>query len=424
MHLQDRLYSRGRFRHTDNQSKIKIYQECHYTCENCSGPLQPNCTTCSLYSHRHLTIDYQCLCDSAYIDKGLNNIISSLIAQPYILAICHHSCANSVNFGEINALFVLLHITQNVHADMDTMKYSKWCSISDLSCQKCVNGSLQSSSCEPLYFRILNNTQYCICQEGYMILEQHCKICQSCTCTCKIGYFDNGILECQSNYTHLKQNFQIFVQHALKQKLTLLVQFRIDFSIIKKFPCIAGFYSDVDKICYSLNSTIVKLHKIIKSYQISQFSNRFTIFKIAIAKMDIMIIVQPQNGKKWSYPCKLFQFSSKDCQLCSSKSRHNAPICDDSLCNIFNSQSILLSYLQGMKNGYFEAQQIHFFQCKNKCLTCSNTSTNCLQYKRDRVNISNCICVRAYYDNIANSVLILQNLQFARLAYHVWGIEC
>jgi len=71
-----------------------IILECHYTCENCNGPLQTNCTSCSSSSNRHLTSDKQCLCNKAYIDDGTNNINCLCILFNIIIfiVICHHTC--------------------------------------------------------------------------------------------------------------------------------------------------------------------------------------------------------------------------------------------------------------------------------------------------------------------------------------------
>ncbi|CAK58841.1 unnamed protein product (macronuclear) [Paramecium tetraurelia] len=49
--------------------------KCHYTCENCNGPLATNCTACSSSSFRNLSSDYQCLCNNSYIDTGTNDMV-------------------------------------------------------------------------------------------------------------------------------------------------------------------------------------------------------------------------------------------------------------------------------------------------------------------------------------------------------------
>ncbi|CAD8164366.1 unnamed protein product [Paramecium octaurelia] len=399
-------------------------KQCDISCLTCST-IATYCTSCDPLLNLNLSVQNECVCQANYFFNYTSKKCQA----------CNSTCKEC---KEMANQYISIKITLNVHAEMVFI------------CQKCMISSMQCSSCEPLYFRILNITQQCICQEGYYDIgiemcqkcNNICKTCQSTStycqscfeaeqhrilslnaCTCQIGYFDNGQFVCQ------KCSNSCLTCNGRKDNCTSCDtnQFRIDQSIIKKCPCMAGFYSDVDEICQKCNikcNTCQITKDNCTSCQISQFSNRFTIFKNCNCKDGYYDDGITLECKKCSYPCKICQISSTNCQLCSSKLRNIPPTCDcqigyfenhDSLCEPCQFQcqtcktiaSNCLTCKEGRvtklclcQDGYFEAQQILCIQCENKCLTCSNTSTNCLQCKGDRVNNPNCICPDGFYDDL------------------------
>ncbi|CAD8195626.1 unnamed protein product [Paramecium octaurelia] len=331
--------------------------KCHYTCENCNGPLASNCTTCSSSSFRYLTSDYQCLCKNSYIDSGTNDMVCKYN--------CHYSCSSCVLSAEdqctscpvsrqpdkAGTTFKCACKDSNYYSDGKSLE----CQACHFTCKTC-NGSLESNclTCNLTY------RQYsmfkCICPDGYFdigVLQ-----CNACHYTCRscYGSAQDQCLTCSSsNNREFKTNLCL-CQDTYMEKI-------VDDPMCYKcsYRC-ANCSGTID------NCTACPLY----SYRDQGTNNSCA----CPAKM-----YDPPNNPI-CIPCYV------NCLTCNGSQSNQCTSCYTQIMRQLDPSGLCVCMSKYYDVGTPECQP-----CSPYCLDCSNTPGHCISCKPDRYLQGNvCIC--------------------------------
>ncbi|CAK80488.1 unnamed protein product (macronuclear) [Paramecium tetraurelia] len=335
----------------------EICFRCHYTCENCNGPLATNCTTCSSSSKRHLTSDNQCLCNKSYNDTGTNDI--------NCLYICHYTCSDCDLSGEdqctscpatrqpdrIGTTFKCLCKDSHYFSDKTELE----CLECHFTCKTC-NGS-QNNNC------LTCNTTYrqlamfkCICPDGYYDIGLlQCSPCHYTCLTCFGPALDNCLTCASSNNREFKTNTCSCQNNYLEKQVG-------------------------DPMCYSC------------SYRCANCSG--TIDNCTSCPLYSYRDLGTNNS--CSCPAKTYdQPNNPICIVCHSTCL---------TCNGAQSNQCTSCYTQIMRqldssgsclcmSKYYDPGKPECIACSAYCLNCVSSADNCISCKPDRYlqgNVCNC----------------------------------
>ncbi|KAL4470078.1 hypothetical protein ABPG72_008737 [Tetrahymena utriculariae] len=191
--------------------------KCYYSCQNCSGPGQYDCTACDSLAYRTQGTQnsngtsYSCDCQVGYFDA----------AGQYACKNCPYDCKTCVR-NSVNQQCLTCDSTSNRQLNYitgrcdckpgyyeDPVLNQPTCLPCHASCSQCSAGtSSDCTQCSSVNFRTFLNGK-CACLAGYYNIDNNTPQCSPCHYSCKTcndmtGSLDSSCLTCDANSFRLQ----------------------------------------------------------------------------------------------------------------------------------------------------------------------------------------------------------------------------
>ncbi|CAD8189326.1 unnamed protein product [Paramecium pentaurelia] len=357
-----------------------ICVQCHYTCENCNGPLATNCTTCSSQSNRHLTSDKQCLCNKACIDTGINQVMC--------LYICHHTCSDCDLPGEDQCTNCPITRQPDVIGNHFKCQCKDSHYFSDDTQLNCLECHFTCKTCNGIYD---NNCLTCDLSHRQLVMFK---------CICPYGYYDVGQLQCSPCYYTCMTCFGPEEDNCITCAASNYREVRAN-----KCLCLNTYMEKLvgDPLCYKC------------SYRCANCSG--TIDKCTSCPVFSFRDLGTDNS--CSCPAKSYdQPGNPNCIVCHSTcltcngSQSNQCIsCNAQIMRYLDPSGFCLCQSKYFDVGQPECLVIHQnnpLACSANCLNCVNSADNCTSCKPDRYLQGNlCLCQTKLNGAAISTYLIL-----------------
>ncbi|CAK90284.1 unnamed protein product (macronuclear) [Paramecium tetraurelia] len=418
----------------DTGLEDKICQKCYYSCYNCSGPLENNCTDCgdpNIY-HKEL-VDGKCICAPRTIDVVQND--GSTLCKD-----CHPRCQKCQfpNDNSSNQYCSMCIVVQNrtVSSDLKCVCKKGYgedgivdiCFKCHYTCQSC-NGLLATNCtvCSSQKQRHLTAENKCLCNPGYydtgrndtlcylachnsclscnLYGEDKCTGCPSsrypdrigstfkCLCNDPHYYSDDESLECQECHSSCKTCNGMSETNCLSCDLTYRQL------IISKCVCPYGYYDVGTLQCSSnIDCNYQECFYTCMTCYGSNIDNCITCFNdsnriVKANKCGCLDAYLEQNVgdtkcQKCSYRCALCSGSVDHCDKCPDFSYRDLGTDNSCKCP---------------PKSYDEPGNPKCILCHSTCLTCngnkSNQCTSCnTLIGRYLTTGGECLCASKYFD--------------------------
>ena len=172
---------------------------CYYTCYTCDGSLFNNCLTCNSDEDR-IKIGNECPCHSSFFEN------SSKLCEA-----CSVKCLTCDGNTESNCLTcnsdTLFRVIETPNSSSKCICQDGWVEVNDVceacnyTCKTC--DQLTTTDCltcdkPTLHRELKTSTSECICENGYVQVTVECEKCEATCLTCS-GLSKNDCLTCDSN---------------------------------------------------------------------------------------------------------------------------------------------------------------------------------------------------------------------------------
>ncbi|CAK55637.1 unnamed protein product (macronuclear) [Paramecium tetraurelia] len=341
------------------------FQECHYSCLRCNGPLSNNCTECSSENNRYLNSDNKCLCGSAYYDTGRNEV--------YCYLACFHSCTNCLTAGEdsctacpstrapdrVGATFKCFCKDSHYYSDQAQLE----CLECHFTCKTC-NG--------------IEKTNCLTCDLNYrqLIISK---------CECPFGYYDVGELQCQKCYYACNTCFGSQIDNCI----TCSNQSN---RIVKANQCVCkdGHLEKQigDQICLKCSYRCASCSGSIDN------CDSCPDFSFRDLGVNNSCLCPPKYLDQPENPICIACHNT--CLTCSGGQSNQCTSCISSTGRFLNNQGECQCSQKYFDSGLPECQGIKlqcFSACSNLCYECKTSSTNCTSCQPEKyLNGNTCLC--------------------------------